>query len=136
MIRPQAKKQKDQKNFIEQRGDAYAIPVNRLKAATPLDSIIFEIFSDFGFTSSQIEELKKLLIADTGSYIESDTHRVLKNRDWLIIDPIEQVLSEVFLVEKDNASISFGNYQLEVSSHQNFQSPSSSSNEEIGRAHV
>lgn len=117
------------KKFIEKKGDAYAIPVNKLKAAAPLDSIVFEIFSDYGFTSSQIEEFKKLLIADSGSYIESDTHRVLKNRDWLIIDPIQEVLSEVFLVEKDDASISFGSHQLEISLHENCQSPSSSMNE-------
>ena len=67
------------KNFIEQRGDACAIPVNKLKAATPLDSIIFEIFSDFGFTSSQIEELKKQLlekvdaIRKPGTIISSNT---------------------------------------------------------------
>jgi len=117
------------KKLVEKKGDAFAIPVNKLKATEPLDTIIFEIFLDFGFTSSQIEELKKMLHADTGSYIKSETHRVLKNRDWLIIDPIQEALSEVFLVGKDDASISFGSHLLEISSHDKCQSPSTSMNE-------
>lgn len=117
------------KRLVQKKGDAFAIPVNKLKAAEPLDSIVFEIFSDFGFTSSQIEELKKILYAETGSYIESETHRVLKNRDWLIIDPKKEILSEVFLIEQADTAISFGEYQLEISTHAKPQTPSSSSDE-------
>ena len=117
------------KKLVEKKGDVFAIPVNKLKASEPLDSILFEIFSDFGFASSQIDELKKILHSETGSYIESETHRVLKNRDWLIIDPIREILSEVFLIEQGDTAILFGGHQLEISTHDKSQTPSTSSNE-------
>lgn len=53
---------------------------------SPLDTILHVLFSPYGFSAHQIPELKKLMDAATGKFILSDTHRVLKNREWLLID--------------------------------------------------
>lgn len=117
------------KKIIETRGNAFAIPVNKLIIQVPLDTIVFEIFADFGFAASQIEELKKLLHADTGSYMESHSYRVLKNRDWLLIDPLQAPLSEIYLIDKKNTTLTVGNQTLEITTIDKHQSPSTNSNE-------
>lgn len=117
------------KKMIEKRGETSAIAVNKLKAVTPLDTIIFEIFSDFGFAASQIEALKKMIHAATGSHIDSATHRVLKNRNWLLIDPIHQTCSEILLIAPDDKKILFHNGTLEIAALHQCQAPSSSANE-------
>ncbi|MFN6374191.1 MAG: tRNA lysidine(34) synthetase TilS C-terminal domain-containing protein, partial [Chitinophagia bacterium] len=56
---------------------------------SPLDTILHALFSRYGFSAQQIPELKKLMDASTGKFILSDTHRVLKNREWFLVDKIE-----------------------------------------------
>ena len=70
-----------------------------------------------------------MLYADTGSFIVSASHRVIKNRDWLIIDPVHQALSEVYVIDKNDRIISFGDHQLEISCIDQHQNPSSNINE-------
>ena len=76
------------KRLIVTKENSFAIPVNKLKNIQPLDTIMHEIFSCYGFATHQIPELKKLFDTPTGKYISSDQYRVLKNRNWLLIEPI------------------------------------------------
>ncbi|HEY0731351.1 MAG TPA: tRNA lysidine(34) synthetase TilS, partial [Chitinophagaceae bacterium] len=75
--------------LIELRSGVIHISVLKLKKSDPLDTIIFEIIKDYGFSSQQVKEVKKLLNADTGSYITSATYRILRNRVWLVISPLQ-----------------------------------------------
>ena len=102
------------KKIIEKIGNAFAIPVNKLKALQPLDTIVYELFVEFGFHSTQIDEIKKLLSSATGSYIQSSTHRVLKNRAWLLIESMNEKSSGVYIIESNDAEVVFGNRSLEV----------------------
>ncbi len=88
------------KRLLEKRDHGFAIPVNKLKHVEPIDTIMFEIFSEFGFGSHQISEIKKLFDASSGKYILSSSHRVLRNRNWLLIEPIIEAEQSVKLVER------------------------------------
>lgn len=104
--------QKIKSGLIEQKGKSVAIPVNKLKALVPLDTIMFEVFRDFGFTSHQVPEIKKLFTAISGKSFSSSTHRVLRNRDWLLIDPIEEKEHGIIVVEQDMAAAFFNGKEL------------------------
>lgn len=118
-----------QKRVVEKRDKGYAIAVNKIKHLVPLDTIVYEIFSPFGFTSAQTGELKKLFIAHTGSFMQSPTHRVLKNRDWLLIDPLHEISSSVYVIEKDQSSVSVGDKTICISMHENSSMLSAAANE-------
>ncbi len=102
------------KKIVEKRGTTFAIAVNKLKSLQPLDTIVYELFVDFGFHSTQIDEIKKLLVSATGSYIQSSSHRVLKNRAWLLIEPLHEKSSGVYIVESDDEEVVFGNHSLQL----------------------
>lgn len=98
--------------LIEKKGEEVHIPVLKLLKSAPLPTIVYEIIKDFGFTSNQTEEVIKLLKSDSGKYVQSSTHRLLKNRSWLIISPNNTNLSENILIEENDTSIEFINGKL------------------------
>jgi tRNA(Ile)-lysidine synthase len=73
--------------LLEPRGDEIHIPVLKLKKTQPLSTIIYEISKKFGFLPQQVKDIISLLDSESGKYIQSPTHRILKNRNWLIISP-------------------------------------------------
>ena len=97
------------KKLIEQKGNEIHIPVLKLQKSEPLNSIIWEIIKDYQFSAQQIEEIKKLLMAENGSYVASSSHRIIKNRKWLIIAPLETEAAQNILVEKSDKKIVFEN---------------------------
>ena len=101
------------KKLLEQRGEEVHIPILKLKKSNPLQTICYEIIKEFGFSSQQVKELIDLLESESGKYISSGTHRIIKNRNWLIIAPNQNEKSETFLIEKGDSSISFGGTNIQ-----------------------
>lgn len=53
-------------------------------------TVLFELLSEYGFHPRQAEQLTEMLEAESGKTIFSDSHRLLKNRDTLIVEPITE----------------------------------------------
>jgi tRNA(Ile)-lysidine synthase len=93
--------------LLEYRGGWIHIPVEKLKRASPLSTLIFEIFSPFGFTPQQSGPIEALLDSVTGKYVLSATHRVLRNRNWLILSPLRDPEATVILIEAGESLVEF-----------------------------
>jgi tRNA(Ile)-lysidine synthase len=76
---------------------------------------MFEIFNSFGFSVDQCMEIKKLFLSSSGKSMQSASHRVLKNRDWLLIDEIQISENKIVIIEEGDELVNFGNQQLEIS---------------------
>lgn len=105
------------KNLLEYKGNEIHIPILKLSKSKPLKTIIYEVIKDFGFTAHQTPEVMHLLGSDSGKYISSSTHKILKNRSWLIIAPLDTAESNHILIEKNDTKIDFkeGVLQLKAS---------------------
>jgi tRNA(Ile)-lysidine synthase len=75
------------------------IPVLKLKKTTPLHTIVYEIIKDFGFTAAQTTDVVQLLDAENSKYVQSPTHRMIKNRNWLMIVPVANETAAHVLIE-------------------------------------
>jgi len=95
------------KKLLELKGAEVHIPVLKLLKIVPLATVLYEIIRDFGFTAHQTDEVVTLLKSETGKYIQSATHRVIKNRNWLIISPCQSEEAQHILIEESNKLISF-----------------------------
>jgi len=95
--------------LLEKNTTGWKIPVKKLMLTIPLDTMMFELFSPFGFTADQCIEIKKLFIASSGKSMHSSSHRVLKNRDWLLIDELNIVGNQLVIIEKGDNAIHYGN---------------------------
>jgi tRNA(Ile)-lysidine synthase len=102
------------KKLLEVKGNEVHIPVLKLLKATPLPTIAYEIIKDFGFSAKQTDELLALLQSDTGKYIESATHRIIKNRNWLIIAPQETAQAAHIIIEAGDTTIEFELGKLKI----------------------
>jgi tRNA(Ile)-lysidine synthase len=113
------------KKLLEQRANEFHLPVLKLTKSKPLPTIVYEIIKDFGFTAHQTEEVISLLQRESGKYIQSSTHRILKNRNWLIITPIKSNLANNVLIEASDNKIEFDNgvLNIQTTTISNFISP-------------
>ncbi|ANE49752.1 tRNA lysidine(34) synthetase TilS [Flavisolibacter tropicus] len=95
------------KKLLEFKGQEVYIPVLKLERTSPLATIIYEIIKDYGFSSQQVPEVIKLLRSESGRYVTSASHRILHNRDWLIITPLPQVQDTVLIIEEATTQLAF-----------------------------
>ena len=100
--------------LVEKKGAELYIPVLKWKKTSPLQTISWELIKPFGYTAPQTVEVIKLLDAENGSYIASTTHRVIRNRNWMIISPNATGLAQHILIEPGDNKIFFENGVLEI----------------------
>src|SRR4051812_32313640 len=102
------------KKLCEEKENEVHIPILKLQKSKPLNTIIWEIVKRYNFHTAQVDEIKKIFDADNGSYIGSSSHRIIKNRNWLIIAPIETEQAQNILIEEGDKKIKFENGILEL----------------------
>ena len=115
--------------LLENKVDHYAIPVNKLKQSAYPEAVLFEICKRFGFGSAQLDLVKYLIEAPTGKFINSETHRVLKNRDWLLINATNSDTPQIVIVEHPYSDFELNGRRFSVSVHENKQHPDTSQNQ-------
>lgn len=63
------------------------IAIEKLRQLKPLEGYLYGLFEAYGFT--EWKNLRDLLDAMSGKYIESKTHRLLKDREYLWLSSLE-----------------------------------------------
>ena len=104
------------KKLVTEKNNEYHIPVLKLLHTQPLKTIAYELIKTFGFTAKQVDDLVSLLHADSGKYIVSNTHRILRNRAWLIISPLKEENIDNILIEENQSPILFQQKILKIDS--------------------
>ncbi len=126
------------KKLLQLKGSEIHIPLLKLLKAKPLNTIIWEIIKDFNFNSNQVDEIKKLFNAENSSYFSSSSHRIIKNRNWLIITPNKTNEADLILIEESNNQINFENgiIKLEKLSAVNYQLSNVNSIAQLDAKHI
>jgi tRNA(Ile)-lysidine synthase len=95
------------KNLLEYKGNEIHVPILKLQKTVPLKTIIWEIIKPYHFAATQIDEIIKLFDAENSSYVPSSTHCIIKNRNWLIIAPLQQQEAAHIVIENGDKKIDF-----------------------------
>ena len=74
------------KRFLLPKDDGFTISIEALKELSPLEGYLHLLFKSFGFT--QWKDLQNLLDAQSGKEVHSPTHRLIKDREFLLLVPI------------------------------------------------
>jgi len=56
-----------------------------------------------------------LLSSDSGKYVQSSTHRIIRNRSWLIIAPVATEQAHTILIEAETSVIQAPAFRLDFS---------------------
>lgn len=102
------------KSLLELKGNEVHIPVLKLKKAVPLNTILYEIIKAFDFTSHQVNDVLRLLDAEQAAFVQSATHKIFRNRKWLIISPIEAVAAQNVLIESAEKQVKFNGHKVDM----------------------
>jgi tRNA(Ile)-lysidine synthase len=118
------------KRLVEQKGNEFHIPALKLQQTVPLQTVLYEIIKDFGFTAHQTPDAIALLQSGTGKYICSATHRIFKNRNWLIISPNENIEAAHIVIEENDDIVNFalGTIKVNVLSSNTGSKPQTTGN--------
>lgn len=81
------------------------IAIEKLRQLKPLEGYLYGLFEAYGFT--EWKNLRDLLDAMSGKYIESKTHKLLKDRDylWLSRQELLETKIEIYGISKEVNSI-------------------------------
>ena len=100
--------------LIVPKGAELHIPILKLQKQQSLSTIVFELIKPFNFAAAQVPDVLSLCTADNAKFVVSATHRIIKNRNWLIIAPAQIPESQTFIIESENENIVFGNENLQI----------------------
>jgi len=100
------------KKLLEHRANEVFIPVLKLKLSVPLSTLVYEMITPFGFSAQQTGAVIALLDSGSGKYVVSSTHRILRNRDWLIISPLQTMEAANILIEAGDTTVRYEQGQL------------------------
>ncbi len=102
------------RRICEYRNGEIHIPVLKLQKQVSPSALLFEIVAEYGFTASQLPDLLHLLRASSGKYVQSASHRVFRNRNWLIISPLVHNEEGHILLEREEGLVNFRGGKLTI----------------------
>ena len=79
------------------------VNVDSLLALNPTKAYLFHFLREYGFT--QWDDIYGLLSANSGKEVHSETHRLLKDRDFLLIKPMALKNTEVFNIDDGQEAV-------------------------------
>lgn len=100
------------KLFIE-KGNEIKIPVLLLEKTPAAKTIFIELLKPYHFSAAQIPEIVELMGSESGRYILSSTHRILKDRKHLIVAPLSKMEASSIIIEKEG-SYTFQNGKINL----------------------
>jgi tRNA(Ile)-lysidine synthase len=102
------------KRLLTQKNDTWMVPVLKLQKTVPLATIAWEIFRDFGCTSAQLPQVLDLLNSGSGKLVETPTHRIIRDRQWLLITTLVEQEAPVIVIEKERTQVITANGHLKI----------------------
>lgn len=102
------------KKLVKPNGSELQIPILLLKKSVPLRTILYEILRVYQFTPAQTDEVIRLMDSSNGKFVSSYSHRIIKNRRWLIIAPLETTGISHMIIQETDQEINYPEGKLRI----------------------
>ncbi len=93
------------KHIVAEERDKTVIDITRLKKLSPLSTYLFEFLRPFDFNSDTIDDIIACLHKHPGRQFFSTTHRLIKDREKLIVLPLDDDSFLEYLVERNETEV-------------------------------
>lgn len=80
--------ERNRKRIVKQDKRAIYISIKQLKALPAISTHLFEFLKPFHFNESTVEEINKSLDGESGRLFFSESHRLIKDREYLIVQEL------------------------------------------------
>ncbi|PZR28484.1 MAG: tRNA lysidine(34) synthetase TilS [Citrobacter freundii] len=88
------------KKLLVRKGSEVHIAVLKLQQVVPFQTVLYEIIREYGFSPAQTSEVAALMDSGSGRYVQSSSHRIIRNRAWLIITPAKAETPSLVVIDK------------------------------------
>jgi tRNA(Ile)-lysidine synthase len=102
------------KRLLVHAGQETHIPILLLKKSNPIRTILYEILKEFDFMPAQTDEVIRLMESKNGKYISGSSHRIIKNRRWLIVAPLEISDQSHLIIEQTDRELIYTEGKLRL----------------------
>lgn len=75
--------------FVRKVGQEWHISVKGLKHSPVAATLVHHFSHPYGFSYGQIPDILQLCDSDNSKWVQSETHRIFKNRAWLVLAPLQ-----------------------------------------------
>ncbi|MFM7710701.1 MAG: tRNA lysidine(34) synthetase TilS [Ferruginibacter sp.] len=93
--------------LITIRQEEQWMPVRKLQTNKHWQTIFYEWLYPVGFRPAQMAEAEKLMQADSGKWIASETHTLLKDRQHLVLFPTQRIQPDQLMIVEPTGSHRF-----------------------------
>jgi tRNA(Ile)-lysidine synthase len=83
----------------EEQEDLVTFNLGRLKKHLHNKVLLYELFKPYGITNPLITDLIKVIEGSTGGQIITESHRIIKNRNEIIISSVETVAETSYIID-------------------------------------
>lgn len=91
--------------IVHKSGLNVLIDIDKLLKQEHISTILYEILYPFGFHSSVIEQIEKSIYSESGKIFYSETHSLLKDRNYLIINANEEFSNDSYILSREDEEI-------------------------------
>ncbi len=77
----------EKEKVIEKKGSEFFIYVKKINNYPERETLLYHLIKDFGFSAKQTKLIKRTVKSQPGKYYESDSYKIIKDRDVFIITP-------------------------------------------------
>lgn len=95
-----------EKEIVHKKENTISIDIEKLKKQIDISTILYELLQSYGFSAATIKLIENQLNAEPGRLFYSDSHRLLKDRNQLIITAKELNFKEVYFISEFDTEIS------------------------------
>ncbi len=107
---------KEINSIIEQNDDIINLKINTLIRIPNYEIILFEIIKKYNFSSAQLNDILNVINSESGKYIKSSTHKLVKHRNLLQIAKLSEN-NDVVLIKNIDEFKTKANIEYEVSTN-------------------
>ncbi|MFA8435189.1 MAG: tRNA lysidine(34) synthetase TilS [Marinifilaceae bacterium] len=93
-------KQKD--DLVTAEGEQLKISISKLKALSAPATYLYEILSPYNFPSKDVRNIAKALDAISGKVFYSSSHRLIRDREFLLLQPLKNIEDREFLIRESD----------------------------------
>jgi len=80
--------------IISERNGTVILRINKLSPYIMNNAVLYELTEEFGMTAPLLNDLKNIISGEPGGMIFTGTHRIIKNRNELIVTPLSYPSAE------------------------------------------
>ncbi|MFS4491676.1 tRNA lysidine(34) synthetase TilS [Maribacter sp. 2308TA10-17] len=89
--------------IFESHNDGFRISIEELAVLHPQNAYLHALLKDYGFTAWK--DVERLLNGLSGKEVRSKTHRLVKDRDYLLLETLKAAVSESYTIEEEQSEI-------------------------------